>query len=150
MTHNSDFARAFLGIAGNPSAIGEAVNISSDEVLTWNQIYRTIAGALNVELSPFYISSMFLHQAGPYDFRCCLIGERSQSIVYRNVKLKRLVPGFCAQVPFRDGIRKSLQFLLSHPEYQEEDPVFDRWCDALVEALTLTATRLKKEFPECR
>ena len=150
VTHNNDFAKAFLGIVGNPSAIGEAVNISSDEVLTWNQIYQTIAEALGVELSPFYVSSMFLHQAGPYDFKCCLIGERAQSIVYRNEKLKRLVPGFYAQVPFRDGIRKSLQFLLSHPEYQEADPVFDHWCDTLIESLTLTASRIKKEFPKCK
>ena len=149
VTHNSDFARAFLGIVGNPSAIGEAVNISSDEILTWNQIYRTIACALDVELFPFYVSSMFLHQAGPYDFKCCLIGDRAQSIVYRNEKLKRLVPGFQAQVPFRNGIRTSLQYLLSHPEYQEENPVFDSCCDALVDSLTLTASRLKKEFPEC-
>lgn len=149
VTHNSDFARAFLGIAGNPLAIGEAVNISSDEVLTWNQIYGTIADALDVKLSPFYVSSLFLHQAGPYDFKCCLIGERAQSIVYRNDKLKRLVPDFRPQVPFRDGIRTSLQFLLSHPEYQEEDPVFENWCDALVESLTLTAAKLKKAFPNC-
>lgn len=149
VTHNSDFARAFLGIVGNPSAIGEAINISSDEVLTWNQIYQTIADALNVPLKPFYVASMFLHQAGPYDFKCCLIGERAQSIVYRNDKLKRLVPGFQAQVPFREGIRDSLQFLLSHPEYQEEDPIFDSWCDSLVEVLNTAASQIQHAFPNC-
>ena len=149
VTHNSDFARAFLGLAGNPYAIGETVNISSDEVQFWNQIYQTIADCLGVELHPFYISSMFLHQAGPYDFKCCLTGERVQSSVFRNDKLKRLVPSFRAQVPFREGIRESLRYLLSHPEYQEEDPIFDGWCDGLVSVLTRAAEELKKEFPNC-
>lgn len=147
VTHNSDFARAFAGIAGNPHAIGETVNISSDEVLTWNQIYQSIADALQVPLHPFYVSSMFLHNAGPYDFKCCLIGERTQSTVFKNDKLKRLVPGFTAQVPFHIGIRKSLAYLETHPEYHEEDPVFDRWCDRMAELLTQTARILNTEFP---
>ncbi len=150
LTHNSDFAQAFMGIAGNPHALGETINISSDEVMTWNQIYETIADALNVPLHPFYVSSLFLHQAGPYDFKCCLTGERTQSTVFCNDKLKRLVPGFRAQVPFRDGIRMALHNILAHPEYQTEDPTFDKWCDDLVHVLTQAASDLNSRYPSCR
>lgn len=148
VTHNSDFAKAFLGIAGNPQAIGEAVHITSDEVMTWNRIYETVADALSVPLKPFYVSSLFLHQAGPYDMKCCLIGERVQTAVFKNDKLKRLVPGFQAAIPFRTGIRQTLKHLLSDPALQTEDPVFDAWCDSLVKELTNTAARLKAAYPE--
>lgn len=147
VTSSRDFASALSGIIGNPYAIGEVINISSDEVMTWNQIYENIADALQVPLHPFYISSMFLDQAGPYGFKRCLIGERVQSTVFQNDKLKRLVPGFQPQVPFREGIREALTYLLSHPEEQLQDPVFDHWCDALVSTLTKDAAKLKKQFP---
>ena len=149
LTHNSDFARAFLGIAGNPHALGEAVNVTSDEVMTWNQIYETIADALHVPLHPFYVSSLFLHQAGPFDFKSCLLGERVQTAVFRNDKLKRLVPGYQAAVPFRTGVQTALHNLLTDPALQAEDPVFDAWCDSVIDALTLTAAALKAKFPVC-
>lgn len=147
LTHNSDFAKAFMGIAGNPLAIGESINITSDEVMTWNQIYETIANVLSVPLKPFYVSSLFLHHSGPYDMKCCLLGERVQTAVFKNHKLKRLVPGFQAEIPFRLGIKETLTNLLSNPALQIEDPVFDSWCDSLVEELTLSAARLKTAYP---
>lgn len=150
LTHNSDFAKAFLGIAGNPAAIGEAVNITSEEVMTWNQIYETIADALSVPFKPFYVSSLFLHEAGPYDMKCCLIGERVQTAVFRNDKLKRLVPAFRAETPFRTGIRQTLGNLLSNPDLQTKDAVFDAWCDSLVAELTAAAARLKAAYPVCK
>lgn len=149
LTHNSDFARAFLGIAGNPHALGEAVNITSDEVMTWNQIYTTIADILQVPLHPFYVSSLFLHQAGPYDFKSCLLGERVQTSVFKNDKLKRLVPGFQAAVPFRDGIRTTLQNLLSDRQLQTEDPIFDSWCDSIITSLNQAAAAVKSAYPTC-
>ena len=149
LTHNSDFARAFLGIVGNPHALGEAVNITSDEVMTWNQIYKTIADELQVPLHPFYVSSLFLHQAGPYDFKSCLLGERVQTAVFKNDKLKRLVPGFQAAVPFRNGISTTLQNLISDPQLQVEDPIFDSWCDSIISTLTQAAATVKSAFPTC-
>lgn len=147
LTHNSDFAEAFLGIAGNQRAIGEAVNITSDEAMTWNQIYETIADALDVPFRPFYVSSLFLHEAGPYDFKCCLIGERVQTAVFKNDKLKRLVPGYHAKVPFRVGIRETLQNIVHDEALQIEDSTFDRFQDRIIEALTQTAGMIKAEFP---
>lgn len=147
LTHSSDFARAFEGIAGNPGAIGEAVNITSDEVMTWNQIYETIAAAAGAPLKPFYVSSLFLHKAGPYDLKCCLIGERVQTAVFRNDKLKRLVPGYLSKIPFREGIRRTVNHLKEEPELQVPDPVFDNWCDRIIEVMQNSASALKKEFP---
>jgi nucleoside-diphosphate-sugar epimerase len=136
LTHNSDFARAFTGLMGNIHAIGEAVQITSDESLTWNQIFEIIAGALNVELKAVHVSSDLLDECGQglYDFRGSLTGDKANSVIFDNAKLKRLVPGFCAGVRFDEGIRRTLAYVLSHNECQREDPEFDAWCDKLIAA----------------
>jgi len=132
MTHNSDFARAFTGLMGNIHAIGEAVQITSDEILTWNQIYGAIAGALGVELKPVHVSSDFLARCGPYDFLGGLVGDKSNSVVFDNTKLKRLVPGFHACVRFDMGVREVVSYVLTHRECQQDDPEFDAWCDRVI------------------
>jgi nucleoside-diphosphate-sugar epimerase len=132
MTHNSDFARGFTGLMGNIHAMGEAVHITSDESLCWNQIYRAIAAALNVPLKAVHISSEFLAQNGPYDFTGSLIGDKANSVIFDNTKLKRLVPDFCATVRFDQGIRQTLAYVLAHPECQTEDTEFDLWCDTII------------------
>jgi len=129
MTHNSDFAAGFTGLMGNIHAIGEAVQITSDETLDWNQIYRAIADALHVRLNAVHVSSEFLAKNGSYDFTGSLIGDKANSVVFDNTKLKRLVPGFCAKVRFDQGIRRTIDYVLSHKECQTEDPEFDAWCD---------------------
>jgi nucleoside-diphosphate-sugar epimerase len=133
MTHNSDFADAFVRLMGNIHAIGEAVQITSDETLTWNQIYETIASILNRPLNAVHVSSDFLDAAGPYNFLGGLVGDKANSVVFDNSKLKRLAPGFTARVRFDQGIRNTLDFVLNHPECQKEDPDFDRWCDRIIE-----------------
>src|SRR5215469_7553951 len=35
ITHNTDFAKGFVGLLGNAQTIGHAFHITSDEVLTW-------------------------------------------------------------------------------------------------------------------
>jgi nucleoside-diphosphate-sugar epimerase len=132
MTHNSDFAAAFTGLMGNIHAIGEAVQITSDETLDWNQIYRAIADALNVELRAVHISSEFLAKNSSYDFTGSLIGDKANSVVFDNTKLKRLVPSFHAKVRFDQGIRRTIDYVLSHKECQVEDKEFDAWCDKLI------------------
>jgi nucleoside-diphosphate-sugar epimerase len=139
MTFNTDFAEAFVGLMGNIHAIGESVQITSDETLTWNQIYEAIASALNVPLKAVHISSEFLAQAGltlkkPYDLRGSLLGDKANSVVFDNTKLKRLVPGFCAKIRLDEGVKKTVDYILSHKEYQKEDPEFDAWCDRIIAA----------------
>lgn len=133
MTHNSDFAKGFVGLMGNLHAIGQAFQITSDETLTWNQVYQAIAGALGVELKPYYVPSDFLDAVGEgYDFRGSLMGDKANSVVFDNSKLKRAVPDFCATVRFDQGIRKTIDNILSHKELQREDREFDQWCDRVV------------------
>ena len=137
MMHNSDFARAFVGLMGNISALGEAVQITTGESLTWNQIYQAIARALNVELRAVHISSEFLDKCGRglYDFRGSLMGDKANSMVYDNTKLKRLVPGFYAGIRLDEGVKRTLAHVLAHRECQTEDPEFDSWCDRVIAAI---------------
>ena len=136
MTWNEDFAQGFIGLLGNPHAIGEAFHIMSDESLTWNQIYQAIADALHVELKPYYVSSAFLAAVAPeaYDMEGSLLGDKAVSVVFDCSKLKRAVPGFQARVRFEEGVRRTIDYLLEHPELQVEDPDFDRWCEQVIEA----------------
>ena len=136
MTWNEDFAQGFIGLLGNPHAIGEAFQIMSDESLTWNQIYQAIADALHVELKPYYVSSAFLAAVAPeaYDMEGSLLGDKAVSVVFDCSKLKRAVPGFQARVRFEEGVRRTIDYLLEHPELQVEDPDFDRWCEQVIEA----------------
>lgn len=136
LTFNTDFARGFIGLMGNIHAIGEAVQITGDETLTWNQIYTVVADALGVGLNPCYVSSEFLAASSPaqWDLRGALLGDKSNSVVFDNTKLKRLVPGFAATVRFDQGARKVLDYINTHPECRKEDPEFDSWCDRVIEA----------------
>ena len=135
MTHNKDFAKAFIGLLGNIHAIGEAVQITSDETVTWNQIYTAIASHLGVEFKPYYVSSDFLAAVSDYDFEGGLTGDKSNSVVFDNTKLHRLVPGFTATIRFDQGVADTLDYILAHKECQKDDPEFDAWCDKVIAAL---------------
>ncbi len=136
MTHNSDFAKGFIGLMANPHTLGECFQITSDETLTWNQIYQTIADCLGVELKAVHVSSEFLAAVGPkYDFTGSLIGDKANSVVFDNSKLKAAVPGLRMNVRFEQGVRNTLDFICSHSEFQRPDPEFDVWCDKVVAAL---------------
>ncbi len=135
MTSNKDFAKGFVGLMSNLHAIGEAVQITSDESLTWNQIYKAIADALNVELKACYVSSSFLAACSDQDFLGGLIGDKANSVVFDNSKLKRLVPGFAATIRFDKGVKETIQNILSHPELPTEDTEFDEWCDVVIEVM---------------
>lgn len=136
LTWNEDFARGFIGLLGNPKAIGEAFQIMSDESLTWNQVYKCVADALGVAFHPYYVSSEFLAAVAPkeYDFTGNLLGDKSVTVVFDCSKLKRVVPGFQATTRFHEGVRRCVAHLLSHPELQVEDEEFDAWCDQVIAA----------------
>ncbi len=143
MTHNSDFAKGFTGLMGNPHAIGTAFQITNDETLTWNQIYTTIADVLGVELKPYYVASDYLAATSDYDLTGSLIGDKACSVIFDNTKLKRAVPGFTPSVRFEQGIRMTIENVLAHPSLQKEDPDFDAWCDRVIEALEEAKKKLQ-------
>ena len=145
LTWNEDFARGFIGLLGNPKAIGEAFQIMSDEQLTWTQVYQCVANALGVEFRPYYVASDFLAAVCPkeYDFEGNLLGDKAVTVVFDCSKLKRAVPGFQATVRFDEGVRRCVAYLLAHPELQTEDPEFDAWCDRVIEAMERTKNALQ-------
>lgn len=140
LTWNEDFAYGFIGLLGNPKAIGEAFQITSDESLTWNQIYQTVADALGVEFKPYYVSSSYLAQVSPkeWDFEGNLLGDKAATVVFDCSKLKRAVPGFCATTRFDQGVRRAVAYIKAHPELQIEDPEFDAWCDKVIDIMEKT------------
>ena len=145
LTFNEDFATGYVGLMGNVHAIGEAFQITGDESLSWNQIYRTIADALGVKLDAYHVAADYLSAVGDkygYDFEGSLTGDKSVSVVFDNSKLKRLVPDMRTTVPFNRGVRIALDYVLSHPECQVEDPEFDAWCDKIIAVLEES----KKQF----
>ena len=136
LTWNEDFARGFIGLLGNPKAIGEAFQIMSDEQLTWNQIYECVAKALNVTPKLYHVASDFLAATSPkeWDFMGNLLGDKAVTVVFDCTKLKRAVPGFQATTRFDEGVRRCVAYILAHPELQIEDPEFDAWCDRVIAA----------------
>ena len=136
MTFNRDFARAYVGLIGNPHAIGEAFQITNDETLTWNQIYECIASALGVELKAVHVASEFLRDASDYDFEGSLIGDKACSVVFDNTKLKKAVPGFVPTIRFEEGIRITLENVLSHP-FRWKTPSLTHGATRLSTLLTL-------------
>jgi nucleoside-diphosphate-sugar epimerase len=133
-THSRDFAGAFVGLLRNPAAIGEAAHITSDERLTWNQAYETIARALGVELNALHMPTWLLDARGKaygYDFAGSLFGDKSNNAVFDSGKAKRLAPGWSAAIRFDQGVEMALAHLAKHPELAVPDPEFDKYCDEL-------------------
>jgi nucleoside-diphosphate-sugar epimerase len=115
VTHADDFAAGFLGLLGQREAIGEAFHITSDEILTWNQIYQALAGSVGCQANIVHIPSDFL---GRFDehLRAALLGDKAYSVIFDNSKIKRFVPGFSAAIPFRDGIKRTIDWFEADPE----------------------------------
>ena len=132
---SKDFAPAFVGLMGNIHAIGEAVQITSQELLTWNQIMEVIAGALHVPYKPCYVPSSILAKCRRYDYSGALLGDKSNTVIFDNAKLRKLVPAYRAQYRFDESGPASVRYYLEHPEIQLADPDFDAFCDGLEAAM---------------
>ena len=138
VTWNADFAIGYTGLMCNRHAIGEAFQITSDETLTWDQIYATVADVLGVELKAYHVSTDFLRAVGDplgFDFTGSLLGDKSVSVVFDNSKIKRIVPQMTTNIRFDTGVKIALDYVLSHPECQVEDPEFDSFCDKVIDTI---------------
>jgi len=133
ITHNSDFAQGFLGLLGRREAIGEAFNIMSDEVLTWDEIYRQTAAAAGVEARIVHIASDFIAACLP-EMSGTLLGDKSVSAVFDTAKIKRFVPDFRAATPFAEGIRRTVAWFDADPARQQVDAEMDARWDRLIAA----------------
>ncbi len=133
MTHNTDFAKGFVGLIGNIQAIGHAFHITSDEVLTWNHIYQAIADAAGVRLNAVYIPSDFIAKIDP-DHAGTLLGDKACSIVFDNSKIKRFVPDFVATVPFAQGVKHSIEWFEQEPKRRVVDDEYNKFMDRVIAA----------------
>ena len=132
-THAEDFAKGFLGLLGNEKAIGQAFHITSDEVLTWNQIYQIIADALGVEAKMIHIPTDFIIKEVPR-ITGDLIGDKSWSVVFDNSKIKSFVPEFQATIPFREGMRRALDWFAADKSRQRIDDHVNQEMDQIINA----------------
>ncbi|GAB3581657.1 SDR family oxidoreductase [Leifsonia lichenia] len=132
ITHNTDFAVAYVGLLGRPEAVGEAFHITSDEAPTWNQIYCYLAEGLGVEAELVHVSSASIAAVVP-ELGPGLIGDKANSMVFDNSKVKALVPEFRARVPFATGAGEIVEWFLADASRQRLDPDLDASFDRLVE-----------------
>ncbi|MEY4090222.1 MAG: hypothetical protein RJB55_2493, partial [Verrucomicrobiota bacterium] len=110
ITHSSDFAKGLIGLLGHQGAIGHAFHITSDEALTWNQIYQAVADAAGVAQPRFvHIASDFIAACLP-EYTGTLLGDKANSAVFDTTKIKRFVPDFVATTRFRDGIAQAVKW----------------------------------------
>lgn len=127
ITHNSDLARGLVGLLGHPDAIGQAFHITSDEALTWNQIYADVAAAAGVEPHVVHVPTDALVAADPSQ-RGTLWGDKVHSTVFDNAKLRALVPDFRAVVPFARGIVETVAWFDADPTRQTlDDDANESW-----------------------
>lgn len=133
VTHAADFAKGFVGLLGHPQTIGHAFHITSDELLTWNQIYQTLAGALGVEANLIHIASDFIAHMNP-DIGAGQLGDKAHSVIFDNTKIKLFVPDFCATIPFHQGIRRTLDWYHADPARQQPDEAFNAELDRIISA----------------
>ncbi|MEP7332908.1 MAG: NAD-dependent epimerase/dehydratase family protein [Terracoccus sp.] len=132
LTHHTDFARAFVGLLGHPAAIGEAFHITSDEWLSWNQIYAIVAEAAGVQPLLVHVTSDAIAEADP-EWGASLLGDKAHSMVFDNRKVKALVPGWTASVPFHRGAREIVDWFDADPARQQVDATIDATMSRLVE-----------------
>jgi nucleoside-diphosphate-sugar epimerase len=133
VTHNTDFAKGLVGLLGHQQAIGHAFHITSDEVLTWDQLFRIVGAAVGVEPQLVHIPSDFIAACLP-EKEGTLIGDKSVSVVFDNTKIKRFVPGYCATTTFAEGVRLSLAWFNADPSRKQIDHQVNATLDKLISA----------------
>lgn len=131
LTHNTDFAKGFVGLLGNSRAKGEIFHITSDEWLTWNQIYLLLGEAAGVNPQLVHVPSELI---ASYDknIGAGLLGDKAHSAIFDNSKIKQVVPEFVCTVPFARGVEGIIAWHKADPIRQKVDSNFDQMCDLLL------------------
>jgi nucleoside-diphosphate-sugar epimerase len=133
LTHHTDFARGFVPLLGHSRTIGDAFHITSDDVLTWNQIAEFLAAAAGVEARVVHVPSDVIAAADP-QWGAGLLGDKAHSMIFDNAKLRSVVPDYNATVPFEQGAREIVAWHDEDPSRQRVDAQLDTLMDRLVEA----------------
>ncbi len=146
ITHNTDFARGLIGLFGNPATLGQAFHITSDEVLTWNQIFRQAADAAGVGAPKLvHIPSDFIISCVPA-VEGTLLGDKAVSTVFDNTKIKRFVPGFAARISFAEGIRRTVAWFDADPARKQIDEATNQRWDKLAAAYEAALAQARTRF----
>jgi nucleoside-diphosphate-sugar epimerase len=145
ITHNTDFAKGLVGLLGHQQALGHAFHITSDEVLTWDQLYRIAGNAVGVEPQLVHIPSEFIAACIP-EKKGSLIGDKSVSVVFDNSKIKRFVPTYLATTTFAEGVRQSLAWFNADPQRKQIDHKVNATLDKLISAYEKGMTEAIKAF----
>jgi len=133
VTHSDDFAKGLVGLLGLTQAIGHAFHITSDEVLTWNMIYKILADSLNCELNAVHIASDFICKIEPYYIEK-LLADKAESVIFDNTKIKTFVPDFKATIPFAVGIKRTVKWLDENPEMKIVNPETNKRIENILKA----------------
>lgn len=131
LTHARDFARAFVGLFGNPHAIGSPVHITGDESLTWDDIARLLGRALGVDPQIVHVASETIAREIP-EMGPGLLGDKAHSVHFDNSRIKSLVPGWVATTPFAEGAREIAEWHLADADRRVVDAELDAAFDRLV------------------
>jgi nucleoside-diphosphate-sugar epimerase len=137
LTHHLDFAAGFVPLLGHARAVGDVFHITSDDVLTWNQIVETLAAAAGVPPRIVHVPSDAIAAADP-EWGAGLLGDKAHSMVFDNSKLRSVVPGFVARIPFERGAREIVDWYDEDPSRQRVDTRLDAVMDKLVETWRVT------------
>ncbi|WP_136611002.1 SDR family oxidoreductase [Sinomonas albida] len=141
LTHHEDFARGFVPLLGNSRTFGEAFHITSDDVLTWDQIAHILGRAAGVEPRIVHVTSDAI-AAADADWGASLLGDKTHSAVFDNSKLRSVVPDFVARIPYEQGARETVAWYDADPARKTVDPRMDQLMDGLVERFRLPAAAL--------
>ena len=134
LTHSRDFATGLVGLLGNPHALGEAFHITSDEWLSWNQIYEIVAHAAGAEPRFVHVPSDLIAAFDP-EQGASLLGDKAHSMIFDNNKIRRLVPDFQARIPFWQGAREIMAWYEADPARQATDARLDALQDRIIAAM---------------
>ena len=130
LTHHKDFAEAFVRLLASPQAIGDTFHITSDEVLTWDQIHHIVASAAGTEARLVHVSSEEIAQVLP-SWGPPLLGDKSHSVIFDNSKVRQLAPGWTATISFTEGAREMIEWFDADPSRQTIDMEVDQGMDSL-------------------
>ncbi len=145
VTHNTDFAKGLVGLLGQQQALGQAFHITSDEVLTWDQLFRIVGAAAGVEPKLVHIPSDFIAACIP-EKKGTLLGDKSVSVVFDNSKIKRFVPGYSATTSFAEGMRQTLAWFNADPLRKQIDDQVNATMDKLIAAYEKGFTAAVRSF----
>ena len=133
VTHSEDFAKGFVGLLGHQQALGHAFHITSDEILTWDQIYQAVADAAGVKAAIVHVASDFICKVDP-SLAGSLLGDKAHSVIFDNSKIKAFAPGYAATISFREGMCRAVAWFQSDPSRMLISPQANETIDRILAA----------------